>query len=332
MVTRRRFGYQLRAEVTKIDSTLGVDMTFSEDILETWPVREAFLFFCLAADPDAPTWRAWLGYQNSPPADKYLAPSRNAGAYLKLLTAMGDEITGDKVAQVAACPVSTLSGEGRKWLWERAKRYVELKEEFASVSDSAVALVETVFEAKRWCSESDENRAAVELDMTRLREKALQLLYDPSPLPHPAESELQDVARALRHQIATREPFLSDDEANLHVATLWGAKGATADHVYVLGLCNEALPGERRDDYPGTDEEHSEEQRRLFYVSITRSRRTLVLSRPARIQRGDVAQLGLRKPTSGTRWWADLSISHFLRDIEPFLPDAVDGDRWDGCT
>ncbi len=68
----------------------------------------------------------------------------------------------------------------------------------------------------------------------------------------------------------------------LEIATLWGAKGVTADHVYILGLCAEALPGERKDDYPGTDEDHHEEQRRLFYVSITRTTKTLVMSRRGR--------------------------------------------------
>jgi superfamily I DNA/RNA helicase len=52
------------------------------------------------------------------------------------------------------------------------------------------------------------------------------------------------------------------------VATLWGAKGVTAEHVYILGVCEEGIPGERRDEYPGTEADYMEEQRRLFYVSI----------------------------------------------------------------
>ena len=66
MVTRRQFGYNLREEISKIDPTLVIDLSFSESLLESWAVREAFLYFCLLVNPDAPTWRAWLGYQNSP--------------------------------------------------------------------------------------------------------------------------------------------------------------------------------------------------------------------------------------------------------------------------
>jgi hypothetical protein len=55
----------------------------------------------------------------------------------------------------------------------------------------------------------------------------------------------------LRHQIATNEPLATGEPRDLQVATLWGAKGVTAEHVYILGVCREALPGQRRDEYPG---------------------------------------------------------------------------------
>ena len=131
--------------------------------------------------------------------------------------------------------------------------------------------------------------------------------------------------------IATREPFESDEAHDLQVATLWGAKGVTAEHVYVLGLCEEALPGERRPEYPGTDEDFLEEQRRLFYVSITRSKRTLVLSRAKRIRRGEASRLGL-SVSGGNRHWANLTMCPFLRDIMPGLPEAEDGESWGGIT
>jgi DNA helicase II / ATP-dependent DNA helicase PcrA len=116
----------------------------------------------------------------------------------------------------------------------------------------------------------------------------------------------------------------------LQVATLWGAKGVTADHVYILGVCDEAIPGERRDDYPGTEADFLDEQRRLFYVSITRSKRTLVLSRARRIPRGDARQLGLA--AAGNAFHPPLQMSRFLRDIIGLLPAAVRGEEWGGCA
>ena len=32
---------------------------------------------------------------------------------------------------------------------------------------------------------------------------------------------------------------------------LRGAKGLSVEHVYILGVCKDALSGERRDEYPG---------------------------------------------------------------------------------
>ena len=115
------------------------------------------------------------------------------------------------------------------------------------------------------------------------------------------------------------------------MATLWGAKGVTADHVYILGVCEEAIPGERREEYPGTQAEYVDEQRRLFYVSITRAKRTLVVSRAVEMRRGDAQQLGLAVAPTGTHR-ATFRMSRFLRDVVPPLPAAVPGERWAGCV
>jgi superfamily I DNA/RNA helicase len=112
---------------------------------------------------------------------------------------------------------------------------------------------------------------------------------------------------------------------------LWGAKGVTAEHVYLLGVCREAIPGERRDEYPGTDAEYRDEQRRLFYVSITRPKQTLVLSRALKVKRGLARQIGLKVSSNGG-YWPPLRMSPFLEDILSVLPDAVAGESWAGCV
>src|SRR5260370_34294293 len=128
-----------------------------------------------------------------------------------------------------------------------------------------------------------------------------------------------------------REPADEGDTGRLRVATLWGVKCVTAEHVYILGACQEALPGERRDEYPGTDAEYVDEQKRLFYVSITRAKKTLVISRALGARRGLAYQLGLAV-TPGSGFWANLKMSPFLHDIMSVLPNAVQGEYWDGCV
>ncbi len=331
MVTRRQFGYRLREEISKQDPELKIDLSFSESLLETWPVREAFLFFCLLVDPDAPTWRAWLGYQNPSDGKSFKAHERNADAYLQFLTTCKDKIDEIAIQDLANSP-SKPPGAGAAKLWERAKRYMELKTQFQCEGNEAPELLGTIFDASQWgvsqSSDPETSRLDMELILAKASDIWMELKSDN------LESSLQDqlvgIARRLRYQIATREPFLPDETADLQIATLWGAKGITADHVYVIGLCRQAIPGTRREEYPGTDLEFEEEQRRLFYVSITRSKRTLVLSRAEWVPRGKARQLGLQV-SEGDKDLVHLEMSPFLRDIVQYLPIYAKGDDWPGC-
>lgn len=334
MVTRRRFGYWLRDKIKELDPELGVELGFSEGLLESWAAREAFILFCLLIDPDPPTWRAWLGYRNSNTGDNFKATHRNAAAYLKLLATAGDVITEATINALAEEPRSKSRGAGGSTIWDRAKRFLYLRNKFDWNGEYEMGFVSNLFDPQNWIGgQYDEEKAeGAVLDLQLLREKTLALLKEEQerkPEDQP-QKRLRKVAERLRHQIATNEPLSTGEPSNLQVATLWGAKGVTAEHVYILGACREALPGERRDEYPGTDADYLDEQQRLFYVSITRAKETLVISRALRIRRGPAKQLGLTV-TPGSGFWADLKMSPFLHDIMRVLPVAVPGDSWSGC-
>jgi len=334
MVTRRQFGYWLRDKIGELDPDLRVELGFSEGLLDSWAPREAFLLFCLLIDPDPPTWRAWLGYQNSATGRDFSAPKRSAAAYLRLLKDSNDVITDIVVEALAAEPRAKSRGAGGIAIWDRAVRFLELRRNFEWDTGDAASFVNSAFDPARWLSvQYDQDRIqSATMDLRLLREKALALLkheQERRPEDQPLE-HLRAAVERLRHQIATNEPLATGEPSNLQVATLWGAKGVTAEHVYILGVCREALPGQRRDEYPGTDAEYRDEQRRLFYVSITRAKRTLVISRALRVGRGAAKQLGLTV-TTGNRYWADLGMSPFLHDIMGILPPAVQGASWSGC-
>jgi superfamily I DNA/RNA helicase len=326
MVTRRAFGYSLRKRIAELDPYLKIELNFSESLLEAWAVREAFLFFCLRVDPDAPTWRAWLGYQDAPTGKGFNAPGRNSGAYLQFLEKCEDKITVRAVEELAA-ESKKPPGTGGTNLWGRAQRFVKLTAELEWDGEKAEDFVELVFADSPWISDETEDDETARLDMGICRVKALAMLADVKSRKTKTEKQyLKIVAQQLRYQIATREPFVPEETSDAQIATLWGAKGITADHVFILGLCDEAIPGERRDEYPGTDKDYIEEQRRLFYVSITRSRKTLVLSRANRMRRQEARETGLS--TGQTGFWVTLKMSRFLRDIMKFLPNAEDGEEW----
>ena len=333
MVSRRKFGYMLRDEIAKLDSTLDVDLNLTESLLETWAVREAFTSFCLLVDPDAATWRSWFSYKNSHDGTNAgsNAPKKNADAYLKLLSANTDTIT-IKVVENLASSVTAPAGNGGTNLWNRAKRFIQIRDnnpiDPANLTDFATQL----FDLGNWPITDPDELATAQIDMEIALRKVLAILADVQskyPKLEPNQ-QLSRVAQILRYQIATKEPFQQDEQSNLRIMTLWGAKGVTANHVYVVGLCNEALPGERREEYPGTNLHFLNEQRRLFYVSITRAKETMVLSRARKLKRYQDKALGLkvRRPTDQ---WPALEMSIFLRDIISFLPAAQDGASWGGC-
>ena len=335
MVPRRQFGYWLRDKILELNSSLRFDLGFSEGLLDSWAAREAFLMFCLLIDPDRPTWRVWLGYKNSTTGKDFTPSQRNADAYLQLLASANDAISETVIEALAAEDRGNSRGSGGTTVWDRAKRFIDLQAKFDWNGEDASSFVKTLFSPEWWIGDDydGEKLKGAVLDLGLLEEKSLALLeqeqeHNPTDVPL---QHLRRVAERLRHQIATNEPLTTDEPTDLQVTTLWGAKGVTAEHVYLLGICREAIPGERREEYPGTDAEYIEEQRRLFYVSITRPKKTLVLSRALNVKRGLARQVGLKVTSTGS-FWANLTMSPFLEDILSQLPDAVVGESWRGCV
>ncbi len=329
MVTRRGYGYRLRDAIKLSDPTLDVNASFSEGILETWPAREAFILFSLMTIPDAATWRAWLSYQQPGADGAFKAAQRNAPAYLNLLQQANDKISADILAAVASNDL-VVAGAGKGKVKERAQRYTELASKYG-VSEPKEFL-ETIFDPENWdvssCSEPKTARANLEI----MRESTLAALDEVQSEDESLDSNemLAKVAARLRGEIGMREPLTTSEGPKVQIATLWSAKGVTAEHVYVVGLNKEMIPGERRSSYPGTDVEYYEEQKRLFYVTITRSKKTLVLSRSLKMKRQDVRQMGI-SVENPEMLWSNLSMSPFLGQIISLLPDGVDGANWSGC-
>src|SRR4029077_17258601 len=87
-----------------------------------------------------------------------------------------------------------------------------------------------------------------------------------------------------------------DDEDVVTLSTLHGAKGLEFDTVFLIGCEEGYLPHARTIDVRATDVESDdgaasiEEERRLFYVGVTRARKRLIILRcKARAMRGKSA-------------------------------------------
>lgn len=325
LVTRRAWGYAVRNAIRQVDETLPVQTVFAEDALETWPAREAFMFLSVLGEPrDAVTLRDWIAYQEPQEGKDYLGPRRNAAAYLQL-KADGGVLTRERALELAERPLTAFHGTGRGNVRHRLRRLRDLMAH-VPLDDAPAALVAHVLDADRWIDFAGEEADLAREDIVRLRVEAERILTEPTT------QSLGDVVRQLRYRIATREPIGTEDVGGVRIVTLWGAKGLTADYVYLLGLCDEALPGPHDEQSTGlTEHEHYDEQRRLLYVSVTRARESLVLSRPAKIRRGQVKTQRLLQRAAGNDWWQRLSDTRLFVDIRPpVLPNAVAGERWAG--
>jgi hypothetical protein len=177
MVTRRQFGYWLRDKIAELDPNLRVELGFSEGLLESWAAREAFVLFSLLIDADRPTWRAWLGYKNTATGKEFAAPKRNASAYLKLLKDAKDAITASTIEGLDAEPRNKSRGAGGI-IWDRAKRFLDLREKFDWNGEDAAGFVSTLFDPAHWIGGDydEENVEGASLDLQLLRDKTLALL------------------------------------------------------------------------------------------------------------------------------------------------------------
>jgi superfamily I DNA/RNA helicase len=296
---------------------------FREDVLETWPALEAFMLLEIAGDADPIALRAWVGYQKPTNGKDFKAAQRNASAYLALQQDYG-LLTLDLVAELDGKPPNEFRGSGKSRLLYRLERLRELLTDVPS--DEPGEAVAHIFDPDRWVDFEGDHAELAREDILRLRAESEALL---EAMDEPSIKKLVD---QLRHRIATREPLgAAGEDGGVRIVTLWGAKGLTADYVYVAGLVDEALPGPHDPDSTAlTPAQHLAEQRRLLYVSLTRAKKALVISRSKKIKWGDAPGLGLSSGTGGG-YWQTLHRTRFFDALPSgVLPTAIDGTNWDG--
>jgi superfamily I DNA/RNA helicase len=109
--------------------------------------------------------------------------------------------------------------------------------------------------------------------------------------------------------------------------SLHKSKGLTARLVIIAGCVSGILPSI---DNTATIQEQNrqrEEQRRLFYVGLTRSTETLIISSAVRMPRGQAMQMGM-PIVAQQGGMATLLASPFLAELGPTAPQSVRGQAW----
>ncbi len=136
-----------------------------------------------------------------------------------------------------------------------------------------------------------------------------------------------DAAQLLdRLRTGITQPELPTDVDYVRVMSLHKSKGLTADLVVAMGCVEGLVPTLPRDASQGEMNVALEEQRRLFYVSITRAREVLVLSSVTNLPRDRAYRMGVevrgRGNTVGT------ISSRFIDELGPTRPAPVSGQQF----
>jgi DNA helicase-2/ATP-dependent DNA helicase PcrA len=232
---------------------------------------------------------------------------KDVAAYLKLVTNPHDELSFKRIVKL----LPGIGGKAADKLW---KRFTETSlpngsttEEFAGATPhSAIGL--------QACAGSVPKKAAVawvqlvatiaQLEGKDIRGNAsemIRLVLEAGYEDYLKESYDHHVSRVddleqlavFARQFATLEEFLtqialltnleaeeeqpgSNDDERLRLSTIHQAKGLEFDVVFVIMLCDGLFPSARS----LVSQEGEEEERRLFYVAITRARNDLYLTYP----------------------------------------------------
>lgn len=287
LAPRRQFGYAVRNAL----NTVGVyaHSFFQEQAIDEGDAQEAFTLLTLLANPkDRVALRCWCGFGS---------PSLRSNAWARLREHCEASGESPRVALERLASGNLTIAHTRQIVG----RFRELQERLATLEPlRGQTLVDVVFpEDVEWAGSIRSLASSIEGD----------------------EFDAAELGESLRAGIT--QPELPTDVDYVRVMSLHKSKGLTADLVVVVG-CIEGLVPTLREGTPAERAALLEEQRRLFYVAVTRTTRVLVLSSVTRLPRDLAYRMGAqvkgRNPVLSTTL-----TSRFLHELGPTRPAAMPG-------
>ena len=200
--------------------------------------------------------------------------------------------------------IGLVRGRAKKGLAEFAGILEELEAFKDGPAGPALDAVLESIGRERWLAEMDDGEQSDVRDANVEELRAHAHEYDRLNPAGKLPGFLQDVAL-----VSDTDAYDGAEDA-VKLMTLHSAKGLEFDHVFIAGCEEEILPHARAvEEDP---ELGVEEERRLFYVGLTRARKTLTLTRAVtRLFFGD------------TRW---ARASSFLDELPPELVEGMESD------
>lgn len=156
---------------------------------------------------------------------------------------------------------------------------------------------------------------------------AMPPLREAADLALPACESAQDLFEYLRTVVT--QPEMPEEQDFVRIMSAHKSKGLTAKAVIVTGCVDGLIPTIRSAEPPAEQALILREQRRLFYVAITRCTELLVLSSFASIDRSLAYKLGAT--VTGRYGPAKAITSRFLAELGPSAPPARQGSEWEAA-
>lgn len=291
MTPRRLLGYAIRDRIH--EAGIPVHSFFAEEPLEANEAQRAMAIITLLADPDdRVALRWWLGDGSQ---------NGRAGQYKKLR----DYCEATRIAPKEALDAIIAGALRIPGISQLVAKYRELLTvlenneglEIADVIDGVIP---------------DGND-----EVSMLRRAALDAL--------PESESIRDVHSKTKALIT--QPEIPEESAFVRVMSLHKAKGLTSKVAIVAGCIQGLIPTLDRDANEAEQEGLLEEQRRLFYVAITRNTEILVLSSAIRMQADMAHQIGALSQGSGIGL-VNVRASQFIGELGPDAPQGMSGHDW----
>lgn len=293
LATRRLIGNRIRDELIGMNHSS--QSFFTEDCLTKLSAQEGFCLLRSLVHPDDPTTlRVWLGLGSSDHRSNTYSRVRSAASQVNM--SVKDFLIGVVSGNVP--PVrNSVSLMGR---------FRDLDAKLGRISGlSGTALVDQLWPV------GDPECADV-------RGFAITLAAN-----SPSNEELLD---DLTEVITQPElPGVNDDI--IRIMSLQKSKGLTARCVLVVGCMEGVLPHLRSSYSQSELQQAYQEQRRLFYVALTRTTETLVVSSAATGPYRDVVTMGI-SPTRTVNGISNIHSSPFLSELGTSAPQVVTGNAW----
>jgi DNA helicase II / ATP-dependent DNA helicase PcrA len=289
---RRNLAYKVRDALKERD--VPAHSFYHEEALEDDSAQEAFAFLTLLADPeDRVSLRFLLGSRSS---------TWLAGQYAKLRA--HSEQTGlspKEILEQLLSGVGTLPGTGKL-----VGRYQSIASRLTELQGfTGGALVDALF--PDGVQETKLLRDSVAAVVVEGMQPSVML-------------------ERLRNLIT--QPEMPEDGDFVRIMSLQKSKGLTSKVVIVLGCIEGLVPSIDTDETPAEQQELLREQRRLFYVAMTRPTDILVLSSFVAIDRHLAYKIGA-STRFGLTLQARTIASRFLAELGPATPAAKVGSAWE---